>query len=51
MNMAIHIEMMDENYLAADILGIALADEERTLLYPICCCQESPINFKKLVRR
>ena len=33
--MAIHIEMMDENYLRADILGISLATEDETLFLPL----------------
>ena len=41
--MAMHIEMMDENYLRADVLGIALADEERTLFIPFTVAQQSEI--------
>ncbi|MFJ7934873.1 DNA polymerase I [Sporosarcina sp. NPDC096371] len=39
--MVIHIEMMDENYLTADILGISLADETRTLFIPLAVASES----------
>jgi len=42
-NMAMHIEMMDENYLRADILGIALAEDERTLFIPFNVVQESEL--------
>lgn len=45
-NMSLHIEMMDENYLRADILGIALADENGTLFIPFSVAQESEL-FKK----
>lgn len=41
--MAIHIEMMDENYLTADILGIGLADVERTLFLPFAVAKESSV--------
>ena len=44
--MAIHIEMMDENYLRADILGISLADEDRTLFIPLAVAEQSDV-FKK----
>ena len=45
-NMAMHIEMMDENYLRADILGIALADENRTLFIPLHVAEDSEL-FKE----
>lgn len=41
--MSVHIEMMDENYLRADILGIALADEKGTLFIPLSVATSSPI--------
>ena len=43
--MAIHIEMMEENYLTADILGIALADEDQTLFIPFAL-QSSQMYLK-----
>ena len=42
-DMAMHIEMMDENYLRADVLGISLADDERTLFIPLEVAQRSEI--------
>ncbi|MCG7335487.1 DNA polymerase I [Sporosarcina sp. ACRSM] len=44
--MAIHIEMIEDNYLTADILGISLADEKRTLFVTLAVAQESAI-FKE----
>jgi DNA polymerase I len=41
--MALHVEMMDENYLNADILGIALADEKRTIYLPFSVVESSDI--------
>lgn len=41
--MAIHIEMIEDNYLTADILGLSLADEKRTLFVPLAVAQESDI--------
>ncbi|NYF25152.1 DNA polymerase I [Sporosarcina sp. JAI121] len=38
--MAIHVEMMDENYLTAEILGISLADEKHTLFVPLEVAKE-----------
>jgi DNA polymerase-1 len=43
--MAIHVEMMDENYLTAEILGISLADEESILFIPLEVAKEST-SFK-----
>ena len=39
--MTLHVEMMDENYLNADILGIALADENRTIYLPFPVAKSS----------
>ena len=44
--MAIHIEMIEDNYLTADILGISLADEKRTLFVTLAVAQQSAI-FKE----
>jgi DNA polymerase I len=41
--MALHVEMMDENYLNADILGIALADEKRTIYLPFSVIESSDL--------
>jgi DNA polymerase I len=41
--MALHVEMMEENYLNADILGIALADENRTIYLPFSVVESSDI--------
>ena len=41
--MALHVEMMDENYLNADILGIALADENRTIYLPFSVAKSSDL--------
>ncbi|QUW22689.1 DNA polymerase I [Sporosarcina sp. Marseille-Q4063] len=41
--MALHVEMMDENYLNADILGIALADENRTIYLPFSVVKSSDL--------
>ncbi|MCZ2258001.1 DNA polymerase I [Sporosarcina sp. G11-34] len=46
--MALHIEMMDENYLRADILGISLATEEKTLYIPFAVAKESDVLKKWL---
>ena len=43
--MAIHVEMMDENYLTAEILGISLADEKNILFIPLEVAKEST-SFK-----
>lgn len=40
-DMAMHVEMMDENYLRADVLGISLADDERTLFIPLEIAEQS----------
>lgn len=40
-NMVVHIEMMDENYLTADILGISLADAMGTQFVPLSVAKES----------
>ncbi|WP_318614246.1 DNA polymerase I [Sporosarcina sp. YIM B06819] len=40
-DMVIHIEMMDENYLTADILGISLADAMGTQFVPLHVAKES----------
>lgn len=42
-DMALHIEMMDENYLRADILGISLADKERSFFIPFEIAQKSDL--------
>ena len=42
-NMAMHIEMMDENYLTAPILGIALADEGQALFLPFDVVENSEV--------
>ncbi|KXH87207.1 DNA polymerase I [Sporosarcina sp. HYO08] len=39
--MAFHVEMMDENYLTADILGFSLADEDQVLFAPTSVALES----------
>ncbi|WP_338652899.1 DNA polymerase I [Sporosarcina psychrophila] len=39
--MAIHVEMMDENYLTAEILGISLADEKNILFIPLEVAKKS----------
>ncbi|CAM3155880.1 DNA polymerase I [Filibacter tadaridae] len=44
--MAIHIEMMDENYLTADIIGIGLADDNQVLYMSFAVAKESDA-FKK----
>ena len=44
--MAFHIEMIEDNYLTADILGLSLADEKRTLFIPLSVAEESDV-FKK----
>ncbi len=44
--MALHVEMMDGNYLNADILGIALADESRTIYLPFSVVESSDL-FKQ----
>ncbi|WP_438311443.1 DNA polymerase I [Sporosarcina sp. FA9] len=41
--MAIHIEMMDENYLNAEILGIGLADNDKTLFIDFSEVEKSSI--------
>jgi DNA polymerase I len=41
--MALHVEMMEENYLNADILGIALADENRTIYLPFSVMESSDV--------
>ena len=41
--MAIHIEMMDENYLRADILGVSLADDEKSLFIPFTVAEHSQV--------
>lgn len=41
--MAIHIEMMEENYLRADILGISLATEDNTLYLPLAVAKRSEV--------
>lgn len=41
--MAIHIEMMEENYLRAEILGISLADHNKTLFVPFAVVQNSTV--------
>ena len=41
--MALHIEMMDENYLRADLLGIALSNEENTYFIPFEVAQASSV--------
>lgn len=47
--MAIHIEMMEENYLRADILGISLANETKTLFIPFSIAKKSTI-FKNWLK-
>lgn len=47
--MAMHIEMMEENYLTADILGIALADESTNLYIPFAVAQQSE-QFKSWLK-
>ncbi|WP_342510738.1 DNA polymerase I [Sporosarcina sp. FSL K6-1522] len=44
--MAVHIEMMDETYLTADILGISLATDKQVIFVPHTVAKESPA-FKK----
>ncbi|MHA6260646.1 DNA polymerase I [Sporosarcina sp. CAU 1771] len=44
--MAIHVEMMEENYLRADILGIGLASEKETLYIPVEVAVQSAL-FKE----
>ncbi len=39
--MAIQIEMMDENYLAAEILGISLVDDKNMFFIPFAVAQKS----------
>lgn len=39
--MALHIEMMDENYLWADIVGVSVADDRHTLFFPFEVAQNS----------
>ncbi|MFD1927160.1 DNA polymerase I [Sporosarcina siberiensis] len=41
--MAIHIEMMDENYLNAEILGIGLADADKTLFIDFSEVEKSAV--------
>ena len=38
-----HIEMMEENYLRADILGISLADNEKSLFIPLSVAENSEV--------
>lgn len=40
-DMVVHIEMMDENYLTADILGISLADAMGTQFVPLRVAKKS----------
>ncbi|MBE1554417.1 DNA polymerase I [Sporosarcina limicola] len=46
--MAIHIEMMDENYLTADILGISIANELSNFYIPFAIAKESTVLRKWL---
>ncbi len=41
--MAIHIEMYDENYLTAEVLGISIADDRRTQFIPFAIANESSV--------
>lgn len=47
--MAIHIEMMDDNYLIAPILGISLADETQNLFIPTDVAKDSDLLKQWLV--
>ena len=53
-NMAMHIEMMDENYLTADILGISLVDDNQTLYIPFDVAKQSDeleLGLKMRIKR
>src|SRR5690606_34280963 len=39
--MAIHVEMMDENYLSTEVTGVSMADGEQTVFIPIGVLQQS----------
>lgn len=39
--MAIHVEMMDENYLATEVTGISMTDGHQTIFIPIQVLQQS----------
>ncbi len=41
--MALHIEMMDDNYLWADIVGVSVADDGQTLFFPFEVVQNSAV--------
>lgn len=41
--MALHVEMMDDNYLTADIIGVSVADDERTLFFTLDRIQQSEV--------
>lgn len=41
--MALHVEMMDDNYLRADIVGISVADEERNLFFTLDKIEQSEV--------
>ena len=42
-SMAMHVEMMDDNYLRADVLGVSLADDEHTLFIPFEVAKQSEL--------
>lgn len=46
--MALHVEMMEDNYLRAEIVGVSLADDENTLFFPFKVVQQSTILQKWL---
>ena len=48
--MAIHVEMMDDNYLTAQILGISLADEKNILFVPVEVARNSDA-FKQWLQK
>lgn len=47
--MALHIEMMDDNYLRADIVGLSVADDDQILFFTLETVQQSPalLNWLK----
>ncbi|WP_203246675.1 DNA polymerase I [Sporosarcina beigongshangi] len=47
--MAIHLEMIEEHYLTADILGISVADDSHTLFIPLPVALDSDV-FKNWLK-
>lgn len=40
-DMALHVEMMEDNYLRADVVGVSLADDQKTLFFPLKVVEQS----------